>query len=186
MLDGCPKSQTYTIIEFSCILTGLVSSDTVGSNEDIFGASVSDEDDDAEPIPLFLLNDSSGRPGKSPLLLRGNSSPPKIIKQSLKNFSGLEGVTPGMLSTQDSLEVAQQRILGSTSSPSPLTSSTSLSSAPTTSTAQTAKRLIHHESSMPVASSSEVSTAVFHKVSCIFTEKCQNFVKFVVDMILHF
>ena len=135
----------------------------MGSNEDIFGASVSDEDDDAEPIPLFLLNDSSGRPGKSPLLLRGNSSPPKIIKQSLKNFSGLEGVTPGMLSTQDSLEVAQQRVLGSTSSPSPLTSSASLSSSATS--AQTAKRLIHHETSMPVASTSEVSTAVFHKVS---------------------
>jgi len=157
------RRNVQDVDEFN--IPGLVSSDTVGSNEDIFGASVSDEDDDAEPIPLFLLNDSSGRPGKSPLLLRGNSSPPKIIKQSLKNFSGLEGVTPGMLSTQDSLEVAQQRILGSTSSPSPLTSSTSLSSAPTTSTAQTAKRLIHHESSMPVASSSEVSTAVFHKVN---------------------
>ena len=68
-----------------------------------------------------------------------------------------------MLSTQDSLEVAQQRVLGTTTSPSPLTSSASLSSAP--STAVTAKRLIHHETSMPVASTSEVSTAVFHKVN---------------------
>ena len=69
-----------------------------------------------------------------------------------------------MLSTQDSLEVAQQRVLGSTTSPSPLTSSASLSSA-APSTAVTAKRLIHHETSMPVASTSEVSTAVFHKVN---------------------
>ena len=78
------------------------------SNEDIFGASVSDDDDDAEPIPPFLLPDGSGKSKKSPLMYRPSSSPPKIIKQSLKNFSGLEGVTPGMLSTQDSLEVVQK------------------------------------------------------------------------------
>lgn len=68
-----------------------------------------------------------------------------------------------MLSTQDSLEVAQQRVLGSTSStPNPaLTSSASLSS----SSVVTAKRMIHHETSMPVASTSEISTAVFHKVN---------------------
>ena len=72
---------------------------TAGSNEDIFGASVSDDDDDADPIPLFLLDGSTAmRPGRSPMMR--NSSPPLIIKQSLKNFSGLEGVTPGMLSTQ--------------------------------------------------------------------------------------
>ena len=163
------------------LFLGLVSDHTAGSTEDIFGASVSDEDDDAEPIPLFLLNDSSGRPGKSPLLLRGNSSPPKIIKQSLKNFSGLEGVTPGMLSTQDSLEVAQQRVLGTTTSPSPLTSSASLSSAP--STAVTAKRLIHHETSMPVASTSEVSTAVFHKVNANVTTV---FVSYKVESVISF
>ena len=140
-----------------------MSDQAVGSTEDIYGASVSDDDDDAEPIPLFLLPDSDRRPGKSPLLLRGNSSPPKIIRQDLKNFSGLEGITPGMLSTQDSLEVAQQRVLGSTSTGSPaLTSSASLTSS---SSAVTAKKMIHHETSMPVASTSEISTAVFHKVS---------------------
>ena len=52
--------------------------------------------------------DGSGKSKKSPLMYRPSSSPPKIIKQSLKNFSGLEGVTPGMLSTQDSLEVVQK------------------------------------------------------------------------------
>jgi hypothetical protein len=38
--------------EFS--LPGLVAGSRE-SNEDIFGASVSDDDDDAEPIPPFLL-----------------------------------------------------------------------------------------------------------------------------------
>ena len=78
------------------------------SNEDIFGASVSDDDDDAEPIPPFLLPDGSGKSKKSPLMARPSSPPPKIVKASLKNFSGLEGVTLGMLSTQDSLEVVQR------------------------------------------------------------------------------
>jgi hypothetical protein len=136
-------------------IPGLVSSSehNTGSNEDIFGASVSDEDDDADPIPLFLLNDRSGR---SPLLYRGSSSPPKIIKQSLKNFSGLEGVTAGMLSTQDSLEVAQRPTTapgGGTTTP--LVTST---------TTATARRSVHHDLSMPVASTSEVNTAVFHKM----------------------
>lgn len=144
--------------EFS--IPGLVSSEehavgAEGSNEDIFGASVSDDDDDADPIPLFLLDGTAARPGRSPMLMRGNSSPPLIIKQSLKNFSGLEGVTPGMLSTQDSLEAAQaQRAMGNLSL-------VTQSSAPAMTA--TAKRTVHHESSMPVAS--EVSTAaVFHKM----------------------
>lgn len=70
----------------------------------------SDENEDnAEPIPPFLLPDAlPGKSKKSPAKFRPSSSPPKIIKQSLKNFSGLEGVTPGMLSTQDSLEVVQK------------------------------------------------------------------------------
>ena len=94
---------------------------TGGSNEDIFGASVSDDDGggDADPIPTFLLPDGVGPGGvgggarldkskKSPLMFRQTkSSPPTIIKASLKNFSGLEGVTPGMLSTQDSIEATK-------------------------------------------------------------------------------
>ncbi|XP_040576906.1 rho GTPase-activating protein 45 [Lepeophtheirus salmonis] len=72
------------------------------------GEATGNSDDDDADIPDFLLPDSTSyRMKKSPLLVR-NSSPPKIIKQSLKNFSGLEGVTPGMLSTQDSLEVVQR------------------------------------------------------------------------------
>lgn len=93
------------LVESEFSIPGLVHSSnddghvTAGSNEDIFGASVSDDDDDADPIPLFLLDGSTAmRPGRSPMMR--NSSPPLIIKQSLKNFSGLEGVTPGMLSTQ--------------------------------------------------------------------------------------
>lgn len=70
------------------------------SNEDIFGANVSDDDDETDPTTPFLLPDGSNKSKKSPLMYRPSSSPPKIIKQSLKNFSGLEGVTPGMLSTQ--------------------------------------------------------------------------------------
>ena len=66
---------------------------------------LSEEDgDDAEAIPSCWLPDDSAKTKKSPLLLRGTSSPPKIIKASLKSFSGLEGVTPERLSTQDSLE----------------------------------------------------------------------------------
>ena len=91
--------------EFS--LPGLVAGSRE-SNEDIFGASVSDDDDDADPIPPFLLPDGSGKSKKSPLMARPSSPPPKIVKASLKNFSGLEGVTLGMLSTQDSLEVVQR------------------------------------------------------------------------------
>lgn len=96
------------LVESEFSIPGLVHSSnddghvTAGSNEDIFGASVSDDDDDADPIPLFLLDGSTAmRPGRSPMMR--NSSPPLIIKQSLKNFSGLEGVTPGMLSTQVSI-----------------------------------------------------------------------------------
>ena len=56
-----------------------------------------EDDDDAEAIPsCWLPYESGAGPGggggskKSPLLLRGTSTPPKIIKASLKSFSGLE------------------------------------------------------------------------------------------------
>jgi len=68
--------------------------------------SFSDEDQDNEneqPIPDFLLPDYSQKVKKSPLLNRA-SSPPKIIKSSLKNFSGLEGVRTNQLSAQDSVD----------------------------------------------------------------------------------
>lgn len=74
------------------------------SNEDY----ITDEDDDAEAIPACWLPDESAKTKKSPLLIRGTSSPPKIIKASLKSFSGLEGVTPERLSTQDSMETSQR------------------------------------------------------------------------------
>ena len=99
-----------------------------------------------------------------------NSSPPIIIKQSLKNFSGLEGVTTGMLSTQDSLEVAQRAAAAASSAagnPTPTSPLVTQISAPTPASAEAckAKRTVHHEASMPVASTSEpVSTAVFHKM----------------------
>jgi hypothetical protein len=97
-----------------------------------------------------------------------NSSPPLIIKQSLKNFSGLEGVTPGMLSTQDSLEVAQRAISGAGGHPTPTSPLVTQISAPTPATSEAckAKRTVHHEASMPVASTLEPvsSTAVFHKM----------------------
>ena len=56
-----------------------------------------EDDDDAEAIPsCWLPYESGAGPGggggnkKSPLLIRGTSTPPKIIKASLKSFSGLE------------------------------------------------------------------------------------------------
>eukprot|EP00095_Tigriopus_kingsejongensis_P002199 snap_masked-scaffold966_size75752-processed-gene-0.12 protein:Tk02199 transcript:snap_masked-scaffold966_size75752-processed-gene-0.12-mRNA-1 annotation:"minor histocompatibility protein ha-1" len=69
---------------------------------------ITDDDDDAEAIPACWLPDESAKTKKSPLLIRGTSSPPKIIKASLKSFSGLEGVTPERLSTQDSMETTQR------------------------------------------------------------------------------
>ena len=61
------------------------------------------DDEDADPIPDFLLPDWSAKAKKSPLLTRG-SSPPKITKMSLKTFSGLEGGKPTTLASQDSLD----------------------------------------------------------------------------------
>ncbi len=64
-----------------------------------------DDDDDAEAIPSCWLPDDSGRTKKSPLLAQ-----PKIIKVTLGKFTGVEGVTPERLSTQDSLESGAQRL----------------------------------------------------------------------------
>lgn len=65
--------------------------------------SFSDEEqgDDNEPLPDFLLPNYSHNIYKSPHHTRASDSPPKIIKQSLKNFSGLEGTH---LPSQDSVD----------------------------------------------------------------------------------
>jgi len=67
-----------------------------------------EQDNENEPIPDFLLPDYSQKVKKSPLLNRA-SSPPKIIKSSLKNFSGLEGVRTTQLSAQDSVDHANSK-----------------------------------------------------------------------------
>jgi hypothetical protein len=65
---------------------------------------ISDEENDNEPIPFFLLpDDSTQKIKKSPLMNR-SSTPPQIQLVSLKNFSGLENVRAGQLSGQDSLD----------------------------------------------------------------------------------
>merc|ERR1719186_102494 len=71
--------------------------------DELHHGSVSD-DEDPDPIPDFLLPDWSAKVKKSPLLKNRGSSPPKITKTPLKNFSGLEGVRPNFLATQDSVE----------------------------------------------------------------------------------
>ena len=63
----------------------------------------SDEENDNEPIPFFLLPDDSQKIKKSPMMNR-SSTPPQIQLVSLKNFSGLENVRAGQLSGQDSLD----------------------------------------------------------------------------------
>lgn len=67
--------------------------------------SFSDEDPEGEndPIPDFLRSDYSQKVKKSPMLNRA-SSPPVIIKSSLKNFSGLEGSAGRPLPGQDSVD----------------------------------------------------------------------------------
>ena len=64
---------------------------------------LSDEENDNEPIPFFLLPDDSQKIKKSPLMNR-SSTPPQIQLVSLKNFSGLENVRAGQLPGQDSLD----------------------------------------------------------------------------------
>lgn len=66
--------------------------------------SFSDDDQDGEndPIPDFLRSDYVKKVKKSPMLARA-SSPPVIIKSSLKNFSGLEG-SARPLPGQDSVD----------------------------------------------------------------------------------
>ena len=105
-----------------------------GSADDleIYGASISDDDEDADPLPWesckplrpddHVLPDHSAQSKLSPLLpdLRWRSGhskggPPKtrddkpkieIKRVNLGNFSGLEGVSSLTLSTQDSLETS--------------------------------------------------------------------------------
>jgi len=67
-----------------------------------------DQDNENEPIPDFLLPDYSQKVKMSPRPNRA-SSPPKIIKSSLKNFSGLEGVRTTQLSAQDSVDHAHSK-----------------------------------------------------------------------------
>lgn len=61
----------------------------VSNPEDVYGASVSDdEDDDGDPtLPNFLLPDGSSKSKKSPLLCKSNSKP-IINKINLGNFTG--------------------------------------------------------------------------------------------------
>ena len=69
-----------------------------------FAGSLSDDEqeNDNEPLPDFLLPNYSHNNERSPHLNRTRaSSPPKIIKSSLKNFSGLEGTH---LPSQDSVD----------------------------------------------------------------------------------
>jgi len=66
------------------------------SNED-YGSE--EEDDGAKAIPSCWLPDESGRTKRSPL-----ASQAEIIKVSLGQYSGVEGMTPERLSTQDSME----------------------------------------------------------------------------------
>lgn len=73
------------------------------TQDELHHGSVSDEED-PDPIPDFLLPDWSAKVKKSPLLKNRGSSPPKITKTPLKNFSGLEGVRPSFLATQDSVD----------------------------------------------------------------------------------
>ena len=73
-------------------------------NFDFITGSFSDDDqeNDNEPLPDFLLPNYSHPTDRSPQFNRNRaSSPPKIIKSSLKNFSGLEG---SHLPSQDSVD----------------------------------------------------------------------------------
>ena len=69
----------------------------------IVAGSFSDDEQggDNEPLPDFLLPNYSHNINRSPHLNRASDSPPKIIKASLKNFSGLEGTH---LPSQDSVD----------------------------------------------------------------------------------
>jgi hypothetical protein len=71
--------------------------------------SFTDEENDNEPIPFFLLPDDSQKVKKSPLLTRPGS-PPHIQLVSLKNFSGLENVRAGQISGQDSVDSTPHRL----------------------------------------------------------------------------
>ena len=173
---------------------------------------MSDEDDDADPLPWEsskplrpndpILPDDSSRSKLSPLLppiWRGgghsggghsnrHEDKPVIIKQSLKNFSGLEGVSSLTLSTQDSLETTSVTSKGVTStsstnimatgapssaSSSNITSISATSSATepnsslssSLSVATVTKRSIQAEKSAPLASTTSYSKINSHNMS---------------------
>ena len=179
---------------------------------DIFGASVSDEDDDADPLPWEsskplrpndpILPDGSSTSKLSPLLppiwrgrdhsVGGHSNrhedKPVIIKQSLKNFSGLEGVSSLTLSTQDSLETTSVTSKGGTASSSTNLMSTGAASSASSSNitsisatscatepnssinsslsvANVTKRSIQAEKSAPLASTTSYSKINSHNMS---------------------
>ena len=76
----------------------------------LYLGSLTDDENDNEPLPFFLLPDDTGKTKKSPLMPR-SGSPPHIQLVSLKNFSGLENVRAGHhLSGQDSVDSIPQRL----------------------------------------------------------------------------
>jgi hypothetical protein len=171
---------------------------------------VSDEDDDADPLPWEsskplrpndpILPDGSSNCKLSPLLppnWRGgghsggghsnrHEDKPVIIKQSLKNFSGLEGVSSLTLSTQDSMETTSV-----TSKVGTATSSTNIMSAGAASSANSSnitsisatscttepnsslsvaavtKRSIQAEKSAPLSSTTSYSKINSHNMSAL-------------------
>ena len=155
---------------------------------DYLAASVSDEDD-ADPVPWEskplrvddpILPDGSSKSKLSPLLAfhRGSHAggghsirpepPPVIIKQSLKNFSGLEGVSSLTLSTQDSTEISsavrgnQSEVSthkgGSMSTPSTNAISTGISSSSSNTTSLSAASI--SETTPTLSSSLAVSSNI--------------------------
>jgi len=78
-------------------------------NDDHIPGSFTDDENDNEPLPFFLLPDDSQKVKKSPLMTR-SGSPPHIQLVSLKNFSGLENVRAGLLSGQDSIDSIPHRL----------------------------------------------------------------------------
>jgi len=82
----------------------LTHSESEKQPQEVRKGSLSDDEqeNDNEPLPDFLLPNYSHNNERSPHLNRTRaSSPPKIIKSSLKNFSGLEGTH---LPSQDSVD----------------------------------------------------------------------------------
>ena len=140
---------------------------------------MSDEDDDADPLPWEsskplrpndpILPDGSSTSKLSPLLppiwrgrdhsVGGHSNrhedKPVIIKQSLKNFSGLEGVSSLTLSTQDSLETTSVTSKGGT-----LPTSTNISSTGAPSSASSSNITSISATSCSTESNSSLSSSL--------------------------